>query len=342
MKNFLILLLMLLFITPANAATFYDTYGGIDNVLNKRILSGFKNAKSVKVLSFVYNDSNQIAKIYTNFTWLTNPVELTYDDNGKLSYYDVFKVKYDKDGKILKLSPLDKVLYNDKGQVIQIGKFHIIYDKSGSISKLCRNTSDFEGEKEYYPYYNLIDDNFKICYEKMIADSFFNKYKSKIKKYNTYNYFRNDIEIALQDCISNSEVKNYTDLIDKFNKIYTDYISFPHEYNLLSENDKVWFLEQIKQTENWMKTHNSNYENYYENQYKVSARVNEKILSKTKTESELLKEEISGLKSEISELKKSNSELKRKQPEKIYSIGGKRVQYSGDRIYSIGGERVRY
>lgn len=337
---------MLLFISPVSAKTFYDVHGGIDNVIQERKLYGFQNKDYEKVLSFIYNDSGQIIKIYTTLTLLGEPISLLYDKNGKLIYYDVFRVKYDKNGKILKLSPLDKIIYNDAGQIIKIGKYNIDYDESGKVVKLHRNIPILDEYIEYYPYYSSDSNKFNEFYEKMIADRFFNKYKNKLKKYNTYEGFYRNIAMALQNELPNSEIEKYIEPIDKFNKIYNKFITEPIKYNSLDEDDKNWFQEQVKQTENWMKTHNSNYENPYEKKYKISpeAIISVKPKAKPKTETELLQEEIKNLKKEIKNLKEEISSVERNgyKPEKIYSIGGKRVEYSGNRIYSIGGERVQY
>lgn len=263
-------------------------------------------------------------------------------------------VEYDKFGKITQLDN-KKVLYREDGSLYKIGFFkvstgnnNICYYGWGrlelnSFNEIISITPlDVEYKSEFIVYDTL---ELYEYYLKMLSDNFFNKYKYYGNRYSTYtNFFKLKVE-GKPEVI---KAKNECNLnFANFFWIYLNYVYNPTEYDKLDSIDRYWFKEQVKLTEEWMKTHKIGYKNPYEERFRNKART---IVKESKsdyvhveTEEERLRKEVKQLNEQINNLQRQQEYMERKQNEQIQYIDGQKVEYdSWGRIYSIGGKRVQY
>lgn len=259
--------------------------------------------------------------------------------------------QYDNNGNLIKIGHR-KVKYNEDGSLYKIGFFKVKYDKESNcywnglteikLNSFNEITSikplDLEYESEFIVYDTL---ELYEYYLKMLSDEFFNKYKYYGPRYDTY---KNFFELKVSDNMAKIKY-DYNLKFAKFFRIYLDYIYNPSYYDNLTHEEKLWFLAQVVETQNWMKSHTADYKNPYEEKFKKQVRTVVKNHGKRyyETNEEILKKEVDNLHIQLNNMQRQQQNIQNRQNERIKYIDGQQVQYdSNGRIYSIGGKRVQY
>ena len=296
--------------------SYYDANQKIDDLINNRKLYCLKQIQPYRdkdILLVYYNDLGQINKI--------DKKKLTYNQDGSLKKLGLLKLKYNRDDNYYYNSYLLKIKLNSKNEIYSLR----------STAGLFESIFKVEDTLELYEYY-----------QKMLADQFFSKYKYYGPRYELYtSFFLLNVE-GKSDIIN---AKTECDLkFAKFFRFYLAYVHVPMIYDKLSDQEKLWFLSQVVETQNWMKMHKVNYKNPYEERFRTQMRtVKKNSRIPVETEKERLQKEIDKLNKQINEQQKELNNLKDRQNIRIRSIDGQSVQYdSNGRIYSIGGKQVQY
>lgn len=292
--------------------SYYDANPKIDNLLKTRKIYCLKQ-EYTRPLLVSYNDLGQVDKI--------DKKKLTYNEDGSLKKIGLLKLKYDKTNDCYYNSYLVKIKLSSKNEIYSMTLIEGTFE---SIFKI-------EDTLELYEYY-----------QKMQADQFFNKYKYYGPRYELYTSFFL-LNVEGKDEVVNAKYE-YDLIFAKFYRIYLAYIHAPMIYDKIPEQEKLWFLSQVVETQNWMKYHKVGYKNPYEERFRTQMRtVKREPNPPMETEEERLRKEVDKLNKQINAQQKELNNLKNKQNERIYSIDGQQVQYdSSGRIYSIGGKRVQY
>lgn len=191
-----------------------------------------------------------------------------YDKNGKLIKIGHKKVKYNKDGSLYKIG-FFKVKYD--GNIYWNGLNQIKINSFNEISSINNLDTIYTSKFKVYDTLELYE-----YYLKMLSDNFFNKYQYKIPRIKTYDYKINPSK--KYDGFFDLEVDGNKDIINEkyecmvsfahFFRIYLNYVYNPSNYDSLTTEEKTWFLEQVKLTEDWMKKHKVGYKNSYEEYFR--------------------------------------------------------------------------